>query len=102
GPRRDLTAGMARTRGLKADASLVLAADTATDNGTPARSDRTWIFEPVLPRSTGLGPVMDPPFWPGRRLRPRPRGTSRSGRGCPTRPRPRDAVVARVQRRSSQ
>lgn len=43
---------------------MVLAADTATDNGMPARSDRTWIFEPALPRSTGFGPVMDPLFWP--------------------------------------
>ncbi len=31
-----------------------------TDSGVPARSDRTWIFEPGLPRSTGLGPVKDP------------------------------------------
>lgn len=27
----------------------------ATDGGTPTRSDRTWAFEPSLPRSTGVG-----------------------------------------------
>jgi len=43
------------TSGLSANESLVLAAETATDMGTPARSDSTWIFEPGLPRSTGLG-----------------------------------------------
>ncbi|GAA3573279.1 hypothetical protein GCM10022222_66990 [Amycolatopsis ultiminotia] len=41
----------------------MLAADTATDRGSPDRSDRTWIFEPLLPRSTGFGPVMDPPLF---------------------------------------
>src|SRR5512142_3350664 len=35
--------------------------------GRPARSDRTWIFEPGLPRSTGLAPVSaPPPFSPAR------------------------------------
>jgi hypothetical protein len=64
GPRRDLIAGIAITRGLRAQESLVLAADTATDNGIPARLTNTWIFDPDLLRSTGLGPVMGPPFCP--------------------------------------
>jgi hypothetical protein len=64
GSGRDLIAGMAMTKGVSAAASLVLAADTATDSGIPARSDKTWILDPFLPRSTGFGPVMDSPFWP--------------------------------------
>jgi hypothetical protein len=35
-----------------------------TANGIPTRSDRTWILGPGLPRSTGLGPVSEPPFGP--------------------------------------
>lgn len=37
------------TSGSSAQASLVSTADTATDDGSPARSDSTWISEPVLP-----------------------------------------------------
>ena len=51
-------------QGCSAKASLVFAADSARDSGSPPRSDRTWIFEPGLPRSTGLGPVREPPFRP--------------------------------------
>jgi hypothetical protein len=40
----------------------VFAAETATEIGRPPRSDSAWIFEPGLPRSTGLGPVREPPF----------------------------------------
>lgn len=32
--------------------------DEATDSGIPARSVSTWIFAPVLPRSTRLSPAM--------------------------------------------
>jgi hypothetical protein len=42
----------------------VFAEETATVGGGPPRSDGTWIFEPGLPRSTGLGPVLDPFFSP--------------------------------------
>ncbi len=63
GPRRDRMAGTALTSGRSASASLVLAAEIPTGSGIPARSDRTWIFEPGLPRSTGLGPVKAPPFF---------------------------------------
>jgi hypothetical protein len=41
----------------------VFAEETATVGGGPPRSDGTWIFEPGLPRSTGLGPVLDPSFF---------------------------------------
>jgi len=34
-----------------------------TSERSPARSDRTWIFEPDLPRSTGIGPVSELPFF---------------------------------------
>ncbi len=34
----------------------MLAAETATASGNPARSERAWIVEPALPRSTGLEP----------------------------------------------
>lgn len=51
---------------LSAAASLVFPVDTATDSGIPPRSDRTWIFEPGLPRSTRLGPVSSPLFGPHR------------------------------------
>jgi hypothetical protein len=61
--RRDLIAGTAMTKGWRPSESLVLAAETATDNGNPTRLDNTWIFEPgSLPRSTGLGPVIAHPF----------------------------------------
>lgn len=50
------------TRALRAWLSWVLAAETATVKDSPARSDRAWIFEPGLPRSTGFGPVSPPPF----------------------------------------
>jgi hypothetical protein len=64
GPRRDRIAGSALTKGLSAWLSWVLAAEIPTVKGRPDRSDRAWIFEPGLPRSTGLGPVSPPPFLP--------------------------------------
>ena len=66
GPRRDRMAGTPMTRGRKARQSLVFAALMATARGSPAASEITWIFEPALPRSTGFGPVSEPPFSPGR------------------------------------
>jgi hypothetical protein len=41
---------------------LVFAAETATESGNPVASHNKWIFEPGLPRSTGLGPVSSPFF----------------------------------------
>src|SRR5512135_384323 len=63
GPWRDRIAGTALTRGCRAWLSWVLAAETATARGRPARSDRTWIFELGLPRSTGFAPVSGPPIF---------------------------------------
>lgn len=60
-----LITGIALIRGLRAWESLVLEADTAIESGMPAQSDSTWIFEPDLPRSTGLDPVRGP-FCPDR------------------------------------
>src|SRR5512138_2497260 len=57
---------MARTRGCRPWLSWVLAADIPTASGRPVWSDSTWILEPGLPRSTGLGPVSPPPFSPAR------------------------------------
>ena len=48
--------------GRSAALSWVFAALTATASGSPAASERTWIFEPALPRSAGFGPVSGPPF----------------------------------------
>ena len=42
--------------------SLRLPPVTVTTSGTPRPSQITWCLEPVLPRSTGLGPVASPPF----------------------------------------
>ena len=44
--------------------SWVFAEVSAVTNGIPSASERMWIFEPFLPRSTGLGPVREPPFRP--------------------------------------
>jgi hypothetical protein len=60
----------------------VLAAETPTAKGSPARSDSAWIFEPGLSRSTGFGPVSGPPFSPGHSRRQRPPATSRSVPDC--------------------
>jgi len=46
--------------------SWVFAEVTAVTSGMPSASDKRWIFEPFLPRSTGLGPVREPPFSPAR------------------------------------
>lgn len=50
--------------GFRASLSWVLPALTPTTRGSPAASDRTCVFEPALPRSTGLGPGGAPPFFP--------------------------------------
>jgi hypothetical protein len=79
---------MAMTSGWSAEESLVFAAETPTTRGCRPSSDRTWIVEPGVPRSTGLGLVTDPPFFartlaasritrdqsinPGSRVRPAP------------------------------
>jgi hypothetical protein len=55
GPRRERMAGMALTSGLRAKESLTLAADSATDSGRPAASDKAWIFEPGFPGPPGWG-----------------------------------------------
>src|SRR5690349_19885308 len=54
---------MALTRGLSACWSLVLAAETPTAKGSPARSDNAWIFDPDLPRSAGFGQRNGLPFF---------------------------------------
>lgn len=64
GPRRDVITGMAITGGMSAKESLVMAAGIATVSGRPLRSDRVWIFESGLPRSTRLRPVRNPFFCP--------------------------------------
>lgn len=106
GPRRERTAGIARTKGLSACWSLVLAAETATARGRPVASVSTWSLLPGLPRSTGLGPVSSPPSsrarWPRRRSSGtspgcRPRPTHRVRRGCSRRHSP--ALVQGVNRR---
>lgn len=63
GPRRDRTAGMPRMSGLRARLSCMFAPDTATASGMPRASDRPCSLLPFLPRSTGFGPVSDPPFF---------------------------------------
>ncbi|MDP9641478.1 hypothetical protein J2S53_001423 [Actinopolyspora lacussalsi] len=60
GPRRLRVGGIARTRGIRAWLSWVLAAETPTDRGMPPRSVAMWIVLPDFPRSTGLGPVSQP------------------------------------------
>ncbi len=49
--------------------SLTLAADNATASGNPLPQVRMWCFDPVLARSTGLGPVAAPLFPPARASR---------------------------------
>lgn len=66
GPRRDRIGGIPHTIGSRARLSWVLAAEIPTDSGSPARSTIRWIFDPYLPRSTGLGPVSSPFWWRGR------------------------------------
>ena len=61
GPRRDRTAGMPRMSGLRARLSWMFAPDTATASGTLWATDSTCSLLPFLPRSTGFGPVSDPP-----------------------------------------
>jgi hypothetical protein len=67
GPRRERTAGIARTSGLRARLSCVLAPDTATASGMPWAVTKMCSLQPCWPRSTGFGPVSDPPFGPRRR-----------------------------------
>ena len=52
------------TIGCSITLSWVFAEVTVLTSGTPSASDRMWIFDPFLPRSTGLGPVRDPLFRP--------------------------------------
>ncbi len=64
GPGRDRTAGMPRMSALRARLSCMFAPDAATASGMPWASDSTCRSLPFLPRSTGFGPVGDPPlFW---------------------------------------
>lgn len=49
--------------------SLTLAADSATASGKPFAQVRMWCLDPVLARSTGLGPVAAPLFSPARASR---------------------------------
>ena len=51
-----------------------------TASGTPEASTRTWCLEPGRPRSTGLGPVFEPPFLPAPGWSPRSPVKSRSHR----------------------
>lgn len=73
-------AGIALTSGMSWVMSLRLPAVNVTASGTPPPLLIRWCFEPVLPRSTGLGPVATPPFSPGHGTRLRTRGTCRSDR----------------------
>lgn len=85
GPRRERTAGVPRTRGLRASPSLTFAAENAQVNGGPWLSHSRWNFESVSPRSVGFGPVFTPLLaridggrrWPG---------TSPVVRVCPVHP----------------
>src|SRR3954452_6397180 len=57
------------TNGMSTRLSWVLAAETATASGSPFRSVSTCSLEPGLPRSTGFGPVSEPPYlWRGPRV----------------------------------
>src|SRR3954447_19974637 len=92
---------MARTRGLRPWLSWVLAADVATDSGRPRRSASRWIFEPGLPRSTGLGPVIDPLFSRARWLHRPSHEPSRSLQPHPAHQARPDGVLARVRPESA-
>lgn len=63
-PAPERTAGIALTSGASAWLSWTLAAGTPTASGTPWASDSTCSLLPGLPRSTGFGPVSEPPFSP--------------------------------------
>lgn len=73
-PRRERIGGIACTSGFNAAASLVFAAEIATDTGTLDDSVNTWILEPGLSRSTGFGQSRAPFSRPNRcpRRPPRP------------------------------
>lgn len=62
------------TIGCSMTLSWVFAEVTAVTSGIPSASERMWIFEPLLPRSTGLGPVREPPSF-----RPHVRGVEDRG-----------------------
>ena len=62
GPRRDRVAGRPWIIGCRAWLSWMWAAETPTSSGRPFASDSTCSLDPVLPRSTGFGPVSDPPL----------------------------------------
>jgi len=101
GPRRDRIAGRPITIGCRAWLSWVLAVETPTSSGRPFASDSTCSLEPVLPRSTGFGPVSDPPFWPARPPRPGSPPTSRSRLSSRSDPAPPDAASATTRPRST-
>ena len=60
--------------------SLRLPPVSVQASGIPFASTRRWCLEPGRPRSTGLGPVAEPPFSPAPGSNPRPRATTRSRR----------------------
>jgi hypothetical protein len=100
GPRRDRTAGMPRTSGFEGEAVVHFCADTATASGMPWASDSTYSLLPFVPRSTGFGPVSDPPFWRERRPRRRSPRSSPPRPGPRVRPAPPGAVAATGRPRS--
>ena len=62
---------------------------TEKASGIPLASTSRWCLDPFLARSTGLGPVAEPPFSPARGWSRRPRATTRSHprrASAPTRP----------------
>lgn len=82
-PGRPATGGMPSTRARVWVTSLTLAAVVMTLSGVPRPSQIRWCLLPVFRRSTGDGPVSDPPF----------------SRGCGNHP--RRPVTSRVRRRRS-
>lgn len=65
GPRREPMGGIPRTSGSRPRLSCMLAPEIPSDKGSPLRSVIRWIFDPLLPRSVGFGPVSGPLLPPG-------------------------------------
>ena len=85
-PGRPATGGMPSTRARVWVTSLTLAAVVMTLSGVPRPSQIRWCLLPVFRRSTGDGPVSEPPFSRGCESRPHMPSTSRGGRPRSVRP----------------
>jgi hypothetical protein len=64
GPQRDRIAGIVCTQWLECVGVVGVRGRDTDTRGSPLPSDRTWIFEPGLPRSTGSTRSVIPPFRP--------------------------------------